>query len=143
MQALDEGRLRGAATFLATLGTGIATYIVIADSGGGSPTCLSGGSGCQTVADSSYSHVLGVNIAVFGVIAYLVLLGAALARGDAARMIGFAVSLGGLGYSLYLTYLELFRIEAVCEWCVGSAIVMTLLFLVNALRMLGHVGRPG
>jgi uncharacterized membrane protein len=142
VQALDEGRLRGAATFLATLGTGIATYIVIADSGGGSPTCLSGGSGCQTVADSSYSHVLGVNIAVFGVIAYLVLLGAALARGDAARMIGFAVSLGGFGYSVYLTYLELFQIEAVCQWCVGSAIAMTLLFAVNTVRMLRYVGRP-
>lgn len=142
MQVFDEGRLRGVATFLATLGTGIAAYIVIADSGGGSPTCLSGGSGCQTVADSSYSHVLGANIAVFGVIAYLVLLGAALGRGDVARMVGFAVSLGGFGYSLYLTYLEIFRIEAICQWCVGSAVVMTLLFAVNALRMLGYVGRP-
>lgn len=143
MPALDEGRLRGVGTFLATIGIGIATYIVIADSGGGSPVCLGGGHGCETVAASSYSHVLGVNIAVFGIVAYVVLLGAALARGDAARMIGFAVSLGGFGYSVYLTYLELFQIEAVCQWCVGSAIVMTLLFVVNTLRMLGHVGRPG
>jgi uncharacterized membrane protein len=143
MHTLDEGRLRGAATFLATLGTGIATYIVIADSGGGSPACVGGSHGCETVASSSYSHLLGVNIAVFGIVAYLILLGAALARGDAARMIGFAVSLGGFGYSVYLTYLELFQIEAVCQWCVGSAIAMTLLFAVNTLRMLRYVGRPG
>jgi uncharacterized membrane protein len=55
---------------------------------------------------------------------------------------GFAVSLVGFGYSVYLTYLELFQIEAVCQWCVGSAILMTLLFAVNTLRMLGYVGKP-
>ena len=137
-----ELALRRLIGVLAAIGLGVAVYIAIADSGGGAPACLAGGGGCQTVADSSYSHLLGANIAVFGVIAYLVLLGAAMARGDVARMVGFAVSLGGFGYSLYLTYLEIFRIEAICEWCVGSAIVMTLLFAVNALRMLGYVGRP-
>ena len=142
MKAPAEGTLRGVATFLATLGVGIATYITIADSGGGSPVCLGGGHGCETVAASSYSHVLGVNIAVFGIVAYLILLAAALLRGDGARMAGFVVSLGGFGYSVYLTYLELFKIEAVCQWCVGSAITMTLLFIVNALRMLGYVGKP-
>jgi uncharacterized membrane protein len=142
VRALPEGTLRAIATFLATLGVAIATYIVIADSGGGSPVCLSGGSGCQTVASSSYSHILGVNFAVFGIFAYLILLGSALTRGDISRMVGFAVSLGGFGFSVYLTYLELFRIEAICEWCVGSAITMTLLFAINSLRMLGYVGKP-
>jgi uncharacterized membrane protein len=128
------------ATFVATLGTAVATYIVIADSGGGSPVCLSGGSGCETVADSSHSHLLGVNVAVFGILAYLVLFGAALARGDGARMVGFAVSLAGFGFSVYLTYIELFVIEAICEWCVASAVLMTVLFAVNTVRMLGYVG---
>lgn len=130
------------ATFLATLGVAIATYIAIADSGGGSPVCVGGSHGCETVADSSYSHLLGVNVAIFGIVGYVLLLASALSRGDAARMGGFAVSLVGFGYSVYLTYLELFQIEAVCQWCVGSAIAMTLLFAVNALRMLGYVGKP-
>jgi uncharacterized membrane protein len=136
-----EGSLRGVATFFATLGLAIAVYIAIADSGGGSPACLGGSHGCETVADSSYAHLLGVNIAIFGAIGYLLLLASALGRGDLARMGGFAVSLAGFGYSVYLTYLELFRIEAVCQWCVGSAIAMTVLFVVNALRMLGYAGR--
>jgi uncharacterized membrane protein len=140
MKAPAEGTLRGIATFLATFGVGVATYITIADSGGGSPVCIAGGHGCQTVAESPYSHLLGVNIAVFGILGYLALLACALLRGDGPRMAGFALSLVGFGYSLYLTYLELFTIEAVCQWCVGSAALMTLLFAANATRMLAYVG---
>lgn len=142
MKAPAEGTLRGISTFLATFGIGVAGYIAIADAGGGSPVCIAGGHGCQTVAESSYSHLLGINVAVFGILGYVLLLACALLRGDGARMAGFALSLVGFGYSVYLTYIELFRIDAVCLWCVGSAVVMTLLFATNTVRMLGYVGRP-
>ena len=141
MKLPGEGTLRGSATFLATFGIGVATYIAIADSGGGAPVCVAGGHGCQTVAESSYSHALGVNIAIFGIVGYVLLLVCALLRGDAARMGGFLISLGGFGYSVYLTYLEVFKIEAICQWCVASAVLMTLLFAVNATRMLAYVGK--
>jgi uncharacterized membrane protein len=140
MKAPTEGTLRGIGTFLATFGIGVATYIAIADSGGGSPVCIAGGHGCQTVAESSYSHLAGVNIAIFGIGGYVVLLVCALLRGDAFRLTAFIVSLIGFGYSLYLTYLELFTIDAVCQWCVASAVLMTLLFVTNAVRMLAYVG---
>ncbi len=140
MKAPPEGTLRGIATFLATFGVGVATYIAIADSGGGSPVCIAGGHGCQAVAESSYSHLAGVNIAIFGIAGYVVLLACALLRGDAFRLTAFVVSLIGFGYSLYLTYLELFTIDAVCQWCVASAVLMTLLFVTNAVRMLAYVG---
>ena len=137
-----EGTLRMIATFVAAFGIGVATYIAIADSGGGSPVCLAGGSGCETVANSTYSHLLGVNIAAFGIVGYVLLLAASLLRGDAARMAGFGLSLVGFGYSVYLTYLELFKIEAICQWCVASAVLMTILFGLNTMRMVGYVGRP-
>jgi uncharacterized membrane protein len=140
--APTEGALRGIATFASTLGAGVATYIAIADSGGGSPVCVGGSHGCETVAESSYSHLIGVNIAIFGIVGYLLLLAAALLRGDAARMGGFIVALIGFGYSVFLTYLELFVIEAVCQWCAFSAILMTALFAVNAIRMVRYVGTP-
>lgn len=142
MKLPAEGTLRMVATFVAAFGIGVATYIAIADSGGGSPVCLAGGSGCETVANSSYSHLLGVNVAVFGIVGYVLLLAASLLRGDVARMGGFGLSLVGFGYSVYLTYLELFKIEAICQWCVASATLMTVLFVVNATRMVGYVGRP-
>jgi uncharacterized membrane protein len=141
VKALAEGTLRGVATFLSTFGIGVATYIAIADSGDGAPVCIAGGTGCRTVAESSYSHLLGVNIAVFGIVGYVLLLACALLRGDGPRMAGFGLALVGFGYSIYLTYLELFKIEAICQWCVASAVLMTLLFAANTARMLGYVGR--
>lgn len=141
MKAPAEGTLRGIATFLATFGVAVATYIAIADSGDGSPVCLGGSQGCETVANSSYSHLFGVNIAVFGIVGYVLLLACALLRGDGPRMAGFALALVGFGYSLYLTYLELFTIDAICQWCVASAVLMTLLFATNVTRMLAYVGR--
>jgi uncharacterized membrane protein len=136
----SEGSLQRAIAFLAALGVGVATYIAIADSGGGSPACLAGGHGCATVAKSSYSHVAGVNIAIFGIIGYLVLLASAFFANDVARFGGFVVALGGFGYSVYLTYIEIFKIEAICQWCVASAILMTILFLLNATRLIGYGG---
>jgi uncharacterized membrane protein len=56
-------------------------------------------------------------------------------------MVGFVVALVGFGFSLYLTYLELFTIDAICQWCVASAVLMTLLFVANTTRMLAYAGR--
>jgi uncharacterized membrane protein len=136
----SEDTLRRAIAFVAALGVGVATYIAIAESGGGSPVCLAGSTGCRTVAESSYSHVAGVNIAIFGAIGYLLLLATAFFANDLARFGGFAVSLGGLGYSIFLTYIEIFKIEAICQWCVGSAMLMTILFFLNATRLIAYGG---
>jgi len=136
----SEGTLQRAIAFAAALGIGVAAYIAIAESGGGSPVCLAGSHGCATVAESSYSHVAGVNIAVFGIVAYCLLLASAFFADDLARFGGFLVALGGFGYSVFLTYIELFKIEAVCQWCAASAILMTILFLLAATRLIAYAG---
>jgi uncharacterized membrane protein len=136
----SEWTLQRATAFVAALGIGVAAYIAIADSGGGSPVCLAGGHGCATVARSSYSHLAGVDIAVFGIVGYALLLASAFFANDAARLGGFVLALGGFGYSVFLTYLEIFKIEAICQWCVGSALLMTILFLLNATRLVGYAG---
>lgn len=136
----SEGNLQRAIAFVAALGVGVATYIAIAESGGGSPVCLAGGSGCKTVAESSYSHVAGVNIAVFGIVGYVLLLACAFVASDLARFGGFLVALGGFGYSIFLTYIEIFKIEAICQWCVASAVLMTILFALCAARLVAYGG---
>jgi uncharacterized membrane protein len=135
-----EARLRQIVAFVATLGIGVATYITIADSGGGALACLAGGGGCEAVANSPHSHIAGVNIAIFGIVAYAALFLTAFFGNDLARFSGFAIALGGFGFSIYLTYLELFTIEAICQWCVASAVLMTILFLVNTTRLIGYAG---
>jgi uncharacterized membrane protein len=140
MRVPSEANLRRVIAFVAAVGIGVATYITIADSGGGHPQCLAGGTGCATVAASSYSHIAGVNIAVFGIVGYILLLISAFFANDAARFGGFAVALGGFGFSVYLTYLEIWKIEAICQWCVASAVLMTIQFALNATRLIGYAG---
>jgi uncharacterized membrane protein len=132
--------LRRVIAFVAALGIGVATYITIAESGGGSPVCVAGGGGCAAVAESEYSEIAGINVAIFGIIGYVLILASAFLASDLGRFGGFALSLGGFGFSVYLTYLEIYTIEAICQWCVGSAILMTILFLLNTARLLGYVG---
>jgi uncharacterized membrane protein len=143
MRFPSEATLQRVATFVAAFGIAVATYITIADAGGGAPTCLAGGGGCETVANSSYSHLAGVNVAVFGIAGYAMLLIASVLRGDTARFAGFGLALVGFGFSVYLTYIELFKIEAICQWCVASAVLMTVLLILGAARVIGYVGSEG
>jgi uncharacterized membrane protein len=136
----SERTLRGAAAAISLIGIGVATYIAIADAGGGAPLCVAGGGGCETVANSSYSHIAGVNVAVFGIVGYVLLLSAALTPGDAGRFAGLLLALGGFGFSAYLTYLELFVIDAICQWCVASAALMTVMVVLNLIRAIGYTG---
>jgi uncharacterized membrane protein len=137
---LSERALRIASAVLAVAGIGVATYITIADSGGGSPVCLAGGHGCATVASSHYSHIAGINVAVFGIVGYVLLLAAAAVPGDAGRFGGFLLALVGFGFSAYLTYLELFVIDAICQWCVASAVLMTVQLAITATRAFAYAG---
>ena len=84
--------------------------------------------------------MFGVNVAVFGICGYVLLLAAALTPGDLGRFAGLLGALVGFGFSAYLTYLELFTIDAVCQWCVASAVLMTLLLVVNVLRAVAYTG---
>jgi uncharacterized membrane protein len=61
--------------------------------------------------------------------------------GDAGRFGGFLTALVGFGFSAYLTYLELFVIDAVCQWCVASAVLMALSLAVAATRAFTYTGR--
>ena len=138
----SERILRMSIAFVAAIGIGVATYIFIADSTAGSPTCLVGGGGCETVAKSSYSHIAGINIAIFGIIGWILILATVFFANDAARLGGFLVALGGFGFSIYLTYLEIWKIEAIWQWCVANAVLVTICFLLNTTRLLGYVGTP-
>ena len=138
---LSERTLRIAAAILAIAGIGVATYITIAEFGGGAPKCLAGGHGCETVAQSHYSHLAGINVAAIGIIGYVLLLVAAILPGDPGRFGGFLFALVGFGFSLYLTYLELFVIDAICQWCVASAVLMALSLALAAARAFAYAGR--
>ena len=72
---------------------------------------------------------------VLGLVGYVgILLTLLFVPGDLGRMAAFGLALIGFLFSAYLTYRELFTIKAICQWCVGSAVCMTLLMIITAIR---------
>ena len=138
-----ENRLRLLLAALAIAGLGIAVYLTIVHYQGGDPVCLAGGGGCAKVQDSDYADLLGVPVPLIGIGGYLTLLAAAALPGDRGRFLGVFAGLVGVGFSIYLTYLEIFEIEAICHWCVASAVVMTLALIAALVRAWRYAGSDG
>jgi uncharacterized membrane protein len=124
---------------ICVIGIAIAGYLVYIHYAKLSPLCLGGHHGqssCETVQSSAYSKLSGVPVAVLGLAGYIVILLSLLIRGELGRAFGFGVALIGCGFSMYLTYRELFTIHAICEWCVSSAVLMTILMILTGIRFL-------
>jgi len=128
--------LRIAMVVLTVLGVGIASYVTYVHYAGIKPACTVGES-CTKVQTSVYSELAGVPVALMGLIGYVAILASLLApETERTRFATLVLTLGGFGFSAYLTYRELYSIHAICEWCVTSAIVMTILMLLSVWRFL-------
>lgn len=132
---MTERRLWRAALVLAAIGIGIAGYLVYVHYTDTKVLC-SISHGCETVQKSKYAKLAGVPVALLGLIGYVAILATLFVRSEGGRLAGAGMALVGLGFSGWLTYLEAARIHAWCQWCVGSAIVMTLLTIVLVWRLL-------
>ncbi|MEN3284161.1 MAG: hypothetical protein V7607_5301 [Solirubrobacteraceae bacterium] len=130
-----DRRLRLAAIVLALIGLGVASYLTYVHYEGIHPVCGLGGD-CVKVQTSEWSKLAGVPVAVLGLLAYATILVSLFVPGEEALIVGALTALVGLGFSAYLTYRELFTIDAICPWCVASAVVMTLLAVVTTARLL-------
>ena len=93
---------------------------------------------CNAVQQSDYARLFGIPIGVLGLAGYIMLLLAwavyRYGRGkwaNYAALAMLAMTTGGLLFSIYLTFLEPFVIGATCAWCITSAVIMTLLFLLS------------
>ncbi len=113
----------------------MATYLTFVHYADVAPICATGG-GCERVQKSDYAELAGVPVAVLGLIGYISILVGSLLPGERARLATAGVALVGAGFSIYLTYLELFVIDAICQWCVASALIMSALAVLSLLRLL-------
>lgn len=100
-------------------------------------TLACGTGGCETVQLSRWGNLLGLPVAGWGTGFYLLVFGLAVAgtqeRFESSRALSLAILIvtgWGVLFTGWLTYLELFRIHAICRWCVGSATMVLLLFLL-------------
>jgi uncharacterized membrane protein len=129
--------LRTTLIVLAALGVALAGYLTYLHYSGTTPPCSIKGNPCSQVQKSRYSELAGVPVALIGLIGYIVILGSLLApESERARFATMALTLGGLGFSGYLTYREVFTLHKICEWCVGSAVLMTIMMGLSVWRFL-------
>ena len=127
--------MRWALGALAVCGLGISLYLTWVHGAGVEPICAAGGEGCQTVQASRYAELIGVPVPVLGLVGYAGLLLAAVLRRESGAYLGLLLSLVGALFSAYLTYLEVFVIGALCQWCVASAAIMVLSLAGAVLRV--------
>jgi uncharacterized membrane protein len=140
---MTDRRLRGAIFALALVGLGVAAYLTYVHYEDIKPVCGLGGD-CQKVQTSQWSELGGVPVALIGLIGYALILASLLVPGEAGRLAGAFLALIGFAFSAYLTYRELFSIDAICPWCVVSACLLTLLAVLTATRLVraeAQVGR--
>jgi uncharacterized membrane protein len=139
---------RMSAAFLSLAGLFISAYLYLYKIGKiGSLAC--GAGDCETVQLSRWSQFAGVEVTLIGMLGYAGLLGlslAALQPALAARRwpVTLLATLAGMGvlFTVYLTYLELFVIHALCRWCLASGFIILSVFIAALLelRRVSHTG---
>lgn len=119
---------------LSLAGIFVALYLLLYKLGMiGNLSCSVGS--CETVNSSKWATFLGLPVAGWGVAWYVAMFvlaivstGSRFADSPLVSLVLLGVAASGLIFSLYLTYLELFVINAICQWCVVSAIIVTIIF---------------
>lgn len=126
---------------LAIIGTGVAAYLTYSHYNQGALVCSVGS--CHTVQQSRYATIGPVPIAILGFGMYVTLLALAAARlwgrtpinESLATTVSWTIVLAGWLYAAYLTYIELFVIDAICQWCVVSAVVTTIILVLESMAL--------
>ena len=117
---------------LALLGMALTGYLSYAAWFGEHPLYCGAGSTCDLVQSSRWSVLLGLPIAFWGFLTYLVLAQVAyrVKRAETHWQFAWIVSLSGLGVSLYLTGVSVFALEATCIYCLASLGLMAAILVV-------------
>jgi uncharacterized membrane protein len=124
----------------AILGALDATYLFVYKLSSNDRMCLGNG-GCATINYDPHSVIFGIPVALFGLLAYLTITGTLLLEPrlrtikENGPLLLFGLSLIGVIYSAYLTYLELYVIHAVCPFCIASAVIITIVFILSIARL--------
>ncbi len=127
------------ASFIGLLDSIYLAYVKIANT---DIYCTPGLGRCDVVNASQWSTLWGIPLGFFGIVGFASLFLLA-SFGNKSKMLApynemliFAISLAGFLFSLYLTYIEVFVLKAVCQWCVLSALMMTIIFVTVIYKLI-------
>jgi len=135
-----EKWLYRASIILTLIGLAVSIYMTVFKLTGNEKMCIGNG-GCSVVNDSPYAVIYGIPVAAFGVGGYLAILAVLIVEKKSnllkqnATLITFGLTLIGFLFTLYLIYLEIFVIKALCPFCLTSQIAMTILFILSVIRL--------
>ncbi len=118
-------------------GLAVSSYLSYSKLLGKSTVCIGGHGGCDIVQNSDYAYLLGIPVAYLGFGTYLLLLALWLVAQNSAEDLSIladqlilGVAFSGTLFSAYLTYIELAVLNAICQWCVVSAILILSICLL-------------
>ena len=124
---------------LAVIGTAVSAYLTWVHYSGSLALCVGLG-GCEVVQTSRWSMIGDIPVALVGLVGYVAILTVAAARLWSRRpgldLALFALSLAATGYVLYLSYIEVFVLGAICPWCVSVAVCSVAIFGLTARDLL-------
>ncbi len=128
---------------ISTVGLAIAAYLTVEHFNASTTLACpeSATVNCLKVTTSSYSSLLGVPVAVLGLVFFAAMLGLCLPGvwavngllGRWVRLARVTAATGGVGFALYLIWAELFAIGAICLWCTAVHVAAVALFAVIAI----------
>jgi uncharacterized membrane protein len=136
-----DRKLYWATLAAAVLGIAVSIYMTIFKLTSNEAMCLGNG-GCSIVNASKYSEIYGIPLGIIGLLGYgaiavvLFLEDRSAFFKENGPLLQFGMGLVGFLYSLYLTYLEAYVIHAFCPFCVASAILITLAFIIALIRLI-------
>jgi uncharacterized membrane protein len=134
---MSDRALRVTMLVLTTIGLGVASYLTYVHYSGAVPLCGKNGGSCLTVQTSTWSKLAGIPVPVLGLVGYVsILISLLVPQSENTRLATMGFTVIGFLFSAYLTYRELFSIHAICEWCVSSAVILTILMCLAIWRFL-------
>ena len=133
---MSDRTLRLALAAVAAAGVAVSAYLTWVHYHPAALICTVGG-GCETVQQSRYAVLLGLPIALYGLIAWVAVVALVAWDSELARALVAAIAVSALGFAAYLVILQLTVIHAVCVWCMANDIALVpALALLAGLRII-------
>lgn len=130
-----------ASVALVVVGLLVSIYMTIYKITSNDSMCLGSGD-CHTVNASKYSEVNNIPVAVFGVVGYLAILAVHYFENrnrffkENSTLMIFGMALTGFIFTVWLIYVEIALIKALCPFCITSQVAMTIIFIIAVIRLI-------
>ncbi len=141
-RAINTDWMRALSIALAVLGILVAGYMTWAELTSNETACLDTGKiDCSAVQNSAYAKILGIPVALLGLVGYVAILSVLVAEdlhplaAAYGRTLVIGMALFGVIFQAYLTVIEATVLDAWCQWCVASFVIITSLLVIGGLRL--------